>query len=129
MSAMYMLASASDKRLCVIGIVMHENPAQSGCALVAARHNSSTSGSGQQCASVKNRYFPRAFAAPTEHGSISYEGFEHFTQSAGSPVNRANSRKSGGTTTIISYADLSTVSAFPPCQHRSHWPRRNSSGI
>src|SRR5437667_202023 len=120
MSAMYICASASDKRLWVIGTDKHENPAQSGLALMASRQCSSTSGSGQQCASVKIRYFPRALAAPATHRSMSCELDENSRRSAEISLSKMCSWKSGGTTKIISKADLSTVWAFQPWQHCSH---------
>ena len=55
MSAWYIAASASDRRLWQIGIERQENPAQSGCASIARMQSSITSGSGRQCDSVKNR--------------------------------------------------------------------------
>src|ERR1700694_1165533 len=102
MSAVYMLASASDNRLWVTGIDKHEKPAQSGLILIASRQRSSTSGSGQQWDSVKTRYFPRAFAAPAAHKSMSCDVDENSRRSAQSSFSKLWFWKSGGTTKIIS---------------------------
>src|SRR4051794_17089241 len=123
MSAMYIFASAFDSRLWVIGSDKHENPAQPGLALMAAQQSSSMSGSGQQCASVKKRYCPRALRAPAAHRSMSWELDEYSTQAPDRALIKWSSLKSTGTTRMISKEDFSMVCALQLCQHRSHWPR------
>ena len=58
-------------------------PPNRDCREWLAEHFSSTSGSGRQCASVKIRYFPCAFAAPAWHKAMSCECSENSTRVGG----------------------------------------------
>src|SRR5258708_19307121 len=79
-----MSASASDNLFGQTRNDLQENPAQSALAKNACKHRSSTSGSGQQCDSVKNRNLPRAAAAPSALRAMSCECCEYSRRGTGS---------------------------------------------